>query len=237
MKLKDKVAIVTGSSRGIGRAIALRLAKEGCKVVINYHEDSNGAEETQRAISKGSIIIQSDVRKVAECKKLIDKTIKKFGKIDILVNNAGLSHRKDLVDTTEEDWNNIMDTNLKSVFFLSKFASKYMENGVIINISSARTKKRRMGVEPYAASKVGVESITKTFAMEFAGKNIRVNAISPGGISSDPHHAKSGFAQNVPLKRLGEPEEVANLVAFLASDEASYITGTVIDIDGGFTVI
>lgn len=237
MRFKDKVAIVTGSSKGIGRAIAVRLAEEGCKVTINYKTDIEKAKETQKLIgSTNSLLVQADISNVTECNKLVEETIKRFGGVDILVNNAGIFHRKPTYDTTEEDWNNVINTNVRSVFFLSIYASRYMkEGGSIINISSCRVKKRRAGIEPYTASKAGVESITKTFAIEFAEKGIRVNAISPGPISSDPYHKAAGSWQYVPLKRIGEPEEIASVVAFLASSDASFVTGTIIDVDGGFS--
>ncbi|MBI2084611.1 MAG: 3-oxoacyl-ACP reductase FabG [Candidatus Aenigmarchaeota archaeon] len=241
MRLRDKVAIVTGSSRGIGRAIAVRLAKEGCKVVINYHEDLKAAEETKELCGKDSFAIKADVSKVSECKDLVDETIKKFGKVDILVNNAGIVIRKQLQDFTEKDWDITIDTNLKGPFFLIQYASKHMQNGSIINISAARIVKHRATTATYAASKAGLASLTQGLALELADKKIRINAVAPGPTRSGqyetlPEALVKQVVEAVPLKRLGEPEEIANVVAFLASDEASFVNGSVILVDGGYHV-
>ena len=240
--LQDKVAIITGSSRGIGRAIAVRLAKEGCKVVINYSKDLDGAKETQKLVVKDSLIVKADVSKISECKKLIEATVKKIGKIDILVNNAGIFDSKSLDELDESDWENVISVNSKSALFCSKYAVSYMENGVIVNLASIVAYRSRPNRTIYASSKSAIVGLTQSLAMELAPR-IRVNAVAPGLIATDlakhvlssPEELKRRL-QSIPLYRLGKPEDVANLVAFLVSDEASYITGTTILVDGGLSV-
>ena len=241
--LKDKVAVVTGSSRGIGKAIAVRLAKEGCKVVINYSKDLDGAKETQKIVGNNSLIVKADVSKVDDCKKLIQAAVKNFGKIDILVNNAGLFEMKSLEEINEDDWERTVDTNTKSVLFCSKYASKYMKNGTIVNISSVVALRSRPNRTIYAASKSAVIGLTQALAMELAPR-IRVNAVAPGLIATDlakhvlssPEELKKRLSR-IPIGRLGKPEDIANLVTFLVSDEASYIIGATIVADGGVSVL
>jgi len=240
--LGDKVAVVTGSSRGIGRAIAVRLAKEGCKVVINYSEDLDGAKETQKLCGKDSLIVKADVSKVSDCKKLIDSAVKKFGRIDILVNNAGIFDRKSLDEVNEDDWEKVISINTKSALFCSKYATAYMKSGVIVNISSYGAFRSRPNRTIYSTSKAAIIGLTQALAMELAPR-IRVNAVAPGviktgiikHIASSPEELKRRMTK-IPLNRLGEPEDVANVVAFLVSDEASYITGSTILVDGGISV-
>jgi len=239
--LDGKVAVVTGSSSGIGRATAIRLAKEGCKVVINYVEDEKGAKETQRLCGKHSIIVKSDVSKVSECKKLVDEAVKKFGAMDILVNNAGVVLPMELKEVTEENYDKIMDTNVKGLFFLSKYASEKMKKGsAIVNISSIRAKKIRKTVTVYSASKAAVVNLTKGLSMELADKGIRVNSVAPGWIDTPMNANLSPEVMKhvidiTPMRRMGKPEEVANAVVFLASDESSYVTGATLFVDGGVT--
>lgn len=240
--LNGKVAVVTGSSRGIGRAIAVRLAEEGCKVVINYSKDLDGAKETQKLVGEDSMIVKADVSKASDCKKLIEEAIKKFGRIDILVNNAGIFDRKSVNEVNEEDWEKIISINSKSVLFCSKYATPHMKSGAIVNISSYGAFRSRPNRTIYAASKSAVIGLTQALAMELAPK-IRVNAVAPGvtktdiikHILSSPEESKRRITK-IPLNRLGEPEDVANAVAFLVSDEASYITGATILVDGGISV-
>ncbi len=239
MMLKGKIAVVTGSSRGIGRAIAAKLAEEGCKVVINYNEDKKGAEETQKIVGKNnSIVVQADVSKSEDCKKLVESAIREFDGISILVNNAGVVLTKTLQETSEKDWDESMNINLKGAFLLSKYASHYMKNGSIINISSIRAFRSRKTLAAYTASKAGLIGLTKNLAIDLADKGIRVNSIAPGaieteGINKIPKNIREEFKRHALLKRLGKPEEIANVAAFLASDGASYITGATIIVDGG----
>ncbi|TAL47716.1 glucose 1-dehydrogenase [archaeon] len=238
--MKDKVVIVTGASSGIGQSIAVKLAEKGCKVIINCDKNVEGAKETQKLAGKNGFVVQADVSKVEDCKKLVDATIKKFGKIDILVNNAGITLSMPLAEVSEKDWDNTIDTNLKGAFFLSKYASEHMRNGSIVNISSVRAFNSREMLSVYAASKAGLIGLTKNLAIDLAGKNIRVNAIAPGVIETErvkrlPVDLLEKFKESALLKRLGKPDEIANVVAFLSSDDASYIDGEVIVVDGGFS--
>lgn len=239
--LQDKVAIVTGASRGIGRAITQRLAREGCKVVINYSKDESGAKKTQRLVGKvETLLVQADITKVAECKKLVEQTLEKFGKIDILINNAGILIPKHLDETTEEDWDSTLNINLKAAFFLSKYASKHMKGGSIVSISSIRALQSARNRVAYSASKAGIGGLTKSLAIDLAEKGIRVNAIAPHTTDTDilktvPKEVVDSFKEATLLKRLAKPEDIANAVAFLVSDEASFIDGQTIFVDGGAT--
>ncbi len=241
--LKDKVAIVTGSSRGIGRAIAARLAQEGCRVVINYSKDLEGAKSTQKLIGSNSMIVKADVSKAVECKKLIQAAVRKFGRIDILVNNAGVFDTTPLDKLTENDWEKIISINSKSVLFCSKYAVPHMKSGAIVNIASYVAFRSKPSRTIYAASKAAVVGLTQSLATELAPR-IRVNAVAPGIIQtrlarhvlSSPEELKNRL-KAIPLKRLGRPEEVANIVAFLVSDEASYITGSTVLVDGGVSAL
>ena len=240
--LNGKIAVVTGSSRGIGRAIAVRLAEEGCKIVINYSKDLDGAKETQKLVGDNSIIVKADVSKASECKKLIDGAVKKFGKVDILVNNAGVFDMKPLEEISEADWEKVVGTNSKSVLFCSKYAAEHMKNGSIVNIASYVAFRSRPMRSIYASSKSAVVGLTHSLAMELA-PSIRVNAVAPGiietGLSrhivSNPEELKKRLSK-IPLNRLGKPEDVACAVAFLASDGSSYVTGITLIVDGGMSV-
>lgn len=241
--LEGKVAVVTGSSRGIGRAIAVRLAGEGCKVVINYSKDLDGAKVTQKLIGRDSVIVQADVSKVEDCKKLIQESVKKFGKIDILVNNAGIFNVKSIDKVDESDWEDVINTNSKSALFCSKYAAPYMKNGAIVNISSIVAYRSRPNRTIYAASKSAIVGLTQSLAMELAPR-IRVNAVAPGLIATDLTKRILSSSKEykrristIPLNRIGEPEDVANAVVFLSSAEAAYVTGTIVHIDGGASVI
>jgi len=247
MKLKDKVALITGAGRGIGRAISLEFAKEGASVIINYNKSKEGAEEVKNEIEKigsRSITIKADVSKKEEIEEMVEKILDKFEKIDILVNNAGIISAAPLQELTEEDWNKIMGVNLKGVFLCSKLVSKIMikqKKGKIINISSIYGSIfGGQYVMHYTASKAGVANLTKSLAQALA-PNIQVNSISPGNINTEmTRRAGDEFIKKVvektSLKRLGKPEEIAKAAVFLASDDSNFITGQNLVIDGGLSL-
>jgi len=244
MKLKDKVAIVTGASRGIGRAIALAFAREGANVVINFRTRDDLAEEVVSKIKKlgqKALKVQADVRNLEEVNEMVELVIKEFGRIDILVNNAGIIRDKTLRKMTKDDWDDVIQTNLTGIFNCCKAVWESMikaGGGCIINISSVVGEMGNFGQTNYAASKAGVIGFTKSLAKEGARKGIRVNAIAPGFIETDmitsvPEEIKKKLLKQIPLGRFGKPEEVAKLAVFLASEDASYITGQTININGG----
>jgi 3-oxoacyl-[acyl-carrier protein] reductase len=246
MKLKGKVAIVTGGARDIGREISLKLAKEGAKVVVNYFNSEKDALETKRRIEEINgecILVRGDMTKWKEVQNLICEGLRTFGtNIDILVNNAGgLCGRKTIEELDEEWYDMVMDLNMKSTFFTTKAAVQYMKAGAsIINIASqAGRDGGGGGASIYATSKGAVMTFTRSISKELGPKGIRVNAVSPGMIATSFHdkftkpEVRTMVSNGTPLRRQGEAEEVANLVAFLASDESSYLTGTNIDINGG----
>lgn len=247
MKLKEKVAVVTGGSGGIGRALCERLAQEGAKIIINYRSSIEEAKETQQKIEQiGSeaLIVQADLSKVKQINHLVQKAIDHFGKIDILVNNAGLEKRADFWDVTESDYDLVMNVNLKAVFFATQAVVKHFREtnnqGRIINISSVHEELPFPHFTSYCASKGGVKMITRNLAVELGKLGITINNVAPGAISTpinhdllnDPEQLKK-VTQNIPLGRLGEPEDVSGIVAFLASDEAKYVTGSTFFVDGG----
>jgi len=246
MRLKNKVAVVTGGSRDIGRAVSCQLAREGAKVVINYFDNLANAEETLKLIqSEGGegIIVKGDVTKSAEVTELIDQTRKAYGEeIHILVNVAGgMVARKPTTELEEDFWDAVMDLNLKSVYLVSKATIPFMGSGAsIINLSSlAGRDGGGPGASAYATAKGGVMTYTRALAKELGPKNIRVNAVLPGMIATAFHdtftkpEVRTNVANSTLLKREGKATEVADLVVYLASDQASYITGTNIDINGG----
>ncbi|PTS94545.1 oxidoreductase [Pedobacter sp. HMWF019] len=246
MRLKDKVAIVTGGSRDIGRAVSIQLARQGAKVVVNYNSNIENANETLQQIKKDggeAIIVKGDVTKSADIAQLIAESHKAFGnKIDILVNVAGgMVARKATAELDEAFWDQVMDLNLKSVFLVSKATIPSMESGgSIINLSSlAGRDGGGPGASAYATAKGGVMTYTRALAKELGPKNIRVNAVLPGMIATTFHdtfskpEARVNVANATLLKREGTAEEVADLVVYLASSESSYLTGTNIDINGG----
>ncbi|MBI5180472.1 MAG: 3-oxoacyl-[acyl-carrier-protein] reductase [Nitrospirae bacterium] len=247
MILKDKVALVTGGSKGIGRAICLALAKAGAKIVINYSSDSSTAEAVANEIKKAgweAIAIKADVASSIATKEMLDQTIKVYGRIDILVNNAGIIKDGYLMLMKEEDWDRVIATNLKGVFNCCRAAVRPMiaqKNGSIINIVSPSAITGRPGQTNYSASKGGIISFTKSLARELACFKINVNAVSPCVIETEmikeiPQKVYDELMAMIPIGRLGKPEEVAEVVTFLASDEASYITGQIISVDGGITI-
>ncbi|MCF8381693.1 MAG: glucose 1-dehydrogenase [Bacteroidales bacterium] len=246
MNLKGKVAIVTGGARDIGREISLKLAKSGAKVVINYFDNLQDAEETLKLIKAAggeAIIAQGDMTKAEEVKAMVDKSCKAFGdKIDVLVNVAGgLVARKSLEELDIQFWDFLMDVNAKTVFLATQaVAPKMTEGGSIINFSSQAARDGGgPGASVYATSKAAVMTFTRAMAKELGPKNIRVNALCPGMIATSFHDrftkdaVRANVAAGTPLRREGNATEVADLVAYLSSDESSFVTGTNIDINGG----
>lgn len=244
-KLSGKVAFVTGASRGIGRAIAIELAKEGAGVLINYSTDDNGAKETLEEVKKINgygVIIKGDISKFSECKMVVEEALKVMGKIDILVNNAGISHVGLFMDTTEEEFEKVISTNLLGSMYLTKHVLNSMvsrKSGNIVNISSMWGEVGASCEVLYSSTKGGLNSFTKALAKEVAPSNIRVNCISPGVINTRMNsflgeEDKKSLEEEIPLGRFGEPSEIGKLVVFLSSEDSSYITGQVIRADGGF---
>jgi 3-oxoacyl-[acyl-carrier protein] reductase len=243
--LAGKVAIVTGASRGIGRAIALQLAEIGAKVVVNY-ASSNGAADELVAQIEGiggeAISVQADVSKADEMDALFSTVMAKWSRVDILVNNAGITRDTLLLRMKPEDWQAVIDTNLTGVFLATRLASKIMlkqKSGRIINIASVAGQMGNPGQANYSAAKAGVIGFTKTVAKELASRGITVNAVAPGFIATDMTNdlKAEGILQYIPLGRYGQPEEVAGMVRFLASDSAAaYITGQTFNVDGGMVM-
>jgi len=247
MRLKEKVALITGGGRGIGRAISLALAKEGAKVCINYlHSKNAAAEVVKRIKEKGGEAIshKADVSKLEEVNRMVEETSKRFGRIDILINNAGLNIDKYLMIMNEEEWDKVIDVNLKGTFNCSKAVSRVMidqRSGNIVNISSVSAISGTAGQTNYSAAKGGMISFTKSLARELAPFGIRVNALAPGLIDTEmvkkmPEEMLDRILEITPLKRVGTPKEVAKVVIFLVSEKADYITGQVIRVDGGLAI-
>jgi 3-oxoacyl-[acyl-carrier protein] reductase len=248
MELEGKVSLVTGASRGIGKAIALKLASLGSKVAVNYVaiEESNkvDADDLVESIThRGgeAIAIEADIRDSEAVSTMLEQVIDKWSKVDILVNNAGINRDTLLLRMSDDAWDDVINTNLRGAYLCTKFALKYMmrqEWGRIISISSITGIVGNIGQSNYAASKGGIIAFTKSIAREAGSRNITVNAVAPGFIVTGmtdklPSERKEAILAMVPLKRFGQPEDVAELVAFLATDRAGYITGQVITIDGG----
>jgi len=249
MRLAHKVALVTGSSRGIGREIALGLAREGADIIVNYHQREDAARETAHAIEdmgRRALVVQAGVAISAEVKRLVQTGVEKLGKLDILVNNAGTFPIKPFSAVSEEEWDDVMNLDLKSVFLCCREAlapMRQQRGGSIVNIASVSGLVGALGMVPYSAAKGGVIAFTKALARDLASSQITVNAIAPGIIETGtaleafPPGALDIYKNlQVPLGRLGKPEDVVGLAVFLASPEACYITGQVYAVDGGFTM-
>jgi len=246
MKLRDHVALVTGASKGIGAAIAIEAAREGAKVIINYATDKKGAEEVLAAVEQYSrgMIHRADVSQKVDVEAMVRAGIEHFGKVDILVNNAGIALWKPFLELEEDDWDRTIDTNLKSVFLCTQAIAKHLIGseltGSIVNISSIAAWGSLDCLVPYCASKGGMTLATKAVATELGPYGIRVNALAPGTIDikrnrdTDPNYPDD-WLPYIPLGRVGVVEDVAKPVVFLASDEASYITGQIFWVDGGET--
>ncbi|PZO52716.1 MAG: beta-ketoacyl-ACP reductase [Phormidesmis priestleyi] len=244
--LDGKVAIITGSSRGIGKAAALALAEQGGKIVVNYARSSEAAEAVVAEIEKNggeALALQADVSKVDEVDALIQATMDKFGRIDVLVNNAGITRDTLLLRMKPEDWQAVIDLNLTGVFLCTRAVSKIMlkqRSGRIINISSVAGLMGNPGQANYSAAKAGVIGFTKTIAKELAPRGITANAVAPGFIATDMTEDLKNteeILKYIPIGRYGQPEEVAGLIRFLAADPAAaYITGQVMNVDGGMVM-
>lgn len=245
--LNGKNAIVTGASRGIGRAIALKLADLGANVVLNYRSDVNSVEEVVKQIeAKGvkALTVQGDVSSFEDAKRIIDEANKNLGSIDILVNNAGITKDTLIMRMKEEDFDKVIEVNLKGVFNCTKNVVPIMMKqrcGKIINISSVVGLSGNAGQSNYAAAKAGIIGFTKSIAKEIASRGITANAVAPGFVETDMtkklnDRVKEGIMTSIPLKRMATPEDIANTVAFLSSDMAAYITGQVISVDGGMHI-
>ena len=240
----DKVAMITGATRGIGKQIALTLANEGCNIVLNYRTENDELIQAKNEIESKNVkclTVQGDVTNFEDCKQMIERAINEFGKIDVLINNAGITKDMLLARMKEEDFKQVIDVNLVGTFNMTKNVISYMmkaRNGRIINISSVVGIAGNAGQTNYSASKAGIIGFTKSLAKEVASRNILVNAVAPGFIETNmtdvlKQEVKDEIAKNIPLKRMGTPKDVANVVKFLASEDSSYITGQVISVDGG----
>ncbi len=245
--LQDKIAVVTGASRGIGRGIAQRLAAEGVTVIINYHHSAEAAAEVVAEIEAAggqAVAMQADVSQFAEAQALIKQVKKQFGRIDILVNNAGTTRDNLILLMKEAEWDTVIETNLKSVYNCSKAAVRFMikqRSGRIINITSVVGLSGQAGQTNYAASKAGIIGFTKSLAKEVGSRHVTVNAIAPGFVLTAltevlPEEMQAQIIAATPLGRMGNAEDIAGTVAFLASDDASFITGQVISVDGGLVM-
>lgn len=240
----SKVALITGATRGIGKQIAITLAKSGYDIAINYRTENDDLTNTKEEIEKNNVkclAVKGDVAVFEDCEKFVEEVVKEFGKIDVLVNNAGITRDTLLMRMKKEDFESVINTNLVGTFNVTKNVISHMLKarfGRIINISSVVGVSGNAGQTNYAASKAGIIGFTKSLAKEVASRNILVNAVAPGFIETGmtdvlKDEIKQDIEKNIPLKRIGTPEDVANVVKFLASEDSSYITGQVINVDGG----
>ncbi|WP_342430562.1 3-oxoacyl-[acyl-carrier-protein] reductase [Neobacillus sp. FSL H8-0543] len=247
MTLEGKMALVTGASRGIGREIALELARQGANVAVNYAGSEAKANEVVdeiKALGREAFAIKCDVSKAEEVTTMVKETVERFGKLDILVNNAGVTKDNLLMRMKEEEWDDVININLKGVFLCTKAVTRQMMKqrvGRIINITSVVGVSGNPGQANYVSAKAGVIGLTKTTAKELATRNITVNAIAPGFISTDmtdklSDDVKTEMLKQIPLARLGEPKDIAKMTAFLVSDDASYITGQTLHVNGGMVM-
>jgi glucose 1-dehydrogenase len=249
MRLSGKKALVTGSSRGIGREIALRFAREGADVAVNYRGHAEEAEEVARAIEgvgRRAVVLKADVSRTGDCERLVAEAWQALGSLDILVNNAGMEVSAPFEEVTEADFDKVIGTNLKGTFFVSQAVVrrwlKHERPGRIVNISSVHEELSFPGHAAYCAAKGGVRMLTRDLAVELGGRGIAVNAIAPGAIETDINRdvtadpqARAQLLARIPLQRLGQPGDVAAIALFLASDEAAYVTGSTYFVDGGMT--
>ncbi len=240
----NKIALITGASRGIGKQIAITLAKEGYDIAMNCRAENEEVLLAKKEIEKNNVqclCLPGDVSKFEECENMVKTVIEKFGKIDILINNAGITNDMLLLRMKEEDFRKVIDVNLIGTYNMTKNVSQYMmkaRTGRIINLASVVGISGNAGQSNYAASKAGIIGFTKSIAKELASRNILVNAVAPGFIQTDMTNVlkddvKENILNNIPLKRAGTPQDVANVVKFLCSEDSSYITGQIINIDGG----
>jgi len=247
VRFEGKTALVSGASRGIGRAIALRLASEGASIVVNYNANAEAASEVAEAVlgcGAQALVVQADVAVAADVDRLVAATVDRFKRVDVLVNNAGITRDTLIMRMSEADWDAVIDTNLKSAFLMTKAAMRPMlrqRGGRIVNITSISGVMGNAGQANYSASKAGLIGLTRSTAREVASRGITCNAVAAGVIDTDiwagvPDAAIQALLQMVPLARKGTPEDVAEAVAFLASDSAAYITGQVLNVDGGLVM-
>ena len=242
-----RAAVVTGGSRGIGRAVCVALAKQGCNVVVNYCHGEAAAAETAalcKELGVEAVTVQADVSTAEGCKKLFEEAVNAFGRVDILVNNAGVTRDNLILRLSEEDFDTVLNANLKGAFLCCKEAARRMVRqryGRIVNLSSVVGLRGNAGQANYSASKAGLIGLTKSLSKELAARKVTVNAVAPGFIDTDmtavlPEAAKEALLKTIPMARLGQPEDVARAVAFFAADETAYVTGQVLCVDGGMAV-
>lgn len=241
--MKNKVVLVTGAARGIGRTIALEFAKEGANAVVNDIMDGTPVAEEIKQMGRETIFLKANIADMREAEQLADKAVEKFGRIDIWINNAGITRDALIHKMTEENWNDVINVNLKGTFNCCKAAAKYMmeqKYGRIISVSSVVGQRGNIGQANYSASKAGIIGLTKTLALEFARYgDITVNAVAPGFVNTEmmrtiPEKVMQRIVESIPFHRLAEPDEVAHLIVYLASDKAKYITGQIVGINGGY---